>query len=99
MIDPHDPCPPARLPPERLAVLGLLTPLLLGVWCAALCSFSPWTPASLAEILARGKAEKGFGIPPESRPAPRISGRVYTHLPPRILVRAYASGCHPPGPC
>jgi hypothetical protein len=31
MIDLHDPCPPAHLPPERLVVLGLLTPLLCGV--------------------------------------------------------------------
>jgi hypothetical protein len=36
MLDLHDPCPPAHLPPERLVVLGLLTPLLCG---ALACSF------------------------------------------------------------
>ena len=47
-----------------------------------------------AEILARGKAEKGSGIPSESRPTPRLSGRVYTHLPPHILVRTYTAVPH-----
>src|SRR5262249_23942205 len=46
------------------------------------------TLVTLAEILARGKAEKGSGNPPESRLAPRLCGRVYTLLPPRILAAA-----------
>lgn len=29
--------------------------------------------------------------PPENRPAPRISGRVYSQLLPCILVRAYTA--------
>jgi hypothetical protein len=41
MIDPHEPCPPAHLPPERLAVLGLLTPFLFGV---VVCSFIYFPP-------------------------------------------------------
>jgi hypothetical protein len=36
MLDPLEPCPPAHLPPERLAALGLLTPFACG---ALVCSF------------------------------------------------------------
>jgi hypothetical protein len=41
MTDPPDPWPPAHLPPERLVVLGLLTPFLFGV---VVCSFIFFPP-------------------------------------------------------
>ena len=48
MTDPPDPCPPAHLPPERLAALGLLTPFLCG---AVVCSFI-FLPPSCACVIA-----------------------------------------------
>jgi len=44
MIGPHESCPRAHLPPERLAVLGLLIPLFCG---AGVCGFI-YLPSPLA---------------------------------------------------
>ena len=70
MTDPHDPCPPARLPPERLVVLGLLTPSFCG-FLAVIFAF-PSPPACrvaflllvcvLALITAHTEGAKGVGI-------------------------------------
>jgi hypothetical protein len=53
MIDPHDPCPPAHLPPERLAVLGLLTPLFCGI-LAVIFAFPSPPACSVAFLLLVG---------------------------------------------
>ena len=53
MIDPHDPCPPAHLPPERLVVLGLLTSFFCGFLAVTFAFPSP--PAcSVAFVLLVG---------------------------------------------
>jgi hypothetical protein len=41
MSDQHDSCPPAHLPPERLAVLGLLTPFFCGFLAVTFAIPSP----------------------------------------------------------
>jgi len=51
MIDPHDPCPPAHLPPERLVVLGLLTPFLFGVVGGSFIYFPPLVACFVALLV------------------------------------------------
>jgi hypothetical protein len=51
MIDPHESGPRAHLPPERLAVLGLLTPLFFGM-VAGIFFFLPAPVAAPAACIA-----------------------------------------------
>ena len=50
MIEPYDPCPPAHLPPERLVVLGLLTPSFCG-FLAVIFAFPSLLACSVAFLL------------------------------------------------